>query len=369
MAQIISNYTQRFKKDAFAEFSHTFCDKAGECQTVTQQLGEWYDPYKTAVDEMLRIYYITLRSPLTEEISATDSQRDHVITGLKAFNNSFLKSRDGEELAAAKKVELGLKGIRLNSNDQYIAQTAQIDNLLHYLQEEIPEAVEKLGLTAQVQQLKTLNDYMHELIEGRVAEREDKVLGAFEFARNQTETCYHDFVKGVNSWAYINGARLTTDARDLGEFISWANALIEVYKEKVIHIPVNTPDAGDAEKDPDDPTTPPDVEQPDGEPTTPPAGGSGSNGGTGSGSGNTGSGSGSNGNESGSGSGSTETDPEKYTVAWYTSTGNPIIWYELAPGETIPDAPTPPTGYRWPTYPSVMPNHDLDIIPEPKVNK
>ena len=55
----------------------------------------------------------------------------------------------------------------------------------------------------------------------------------------------------------------------------------------------------------------------------------------------------------------------KYTVTWYTPSGNPIKWYDLAEGETIPDAPQCPDGYHWPSYPSTMPSRDLDIIPEP----
>ena len=67
--------------------------------------------------------------------------------------------------------------------------------------------------------------------------------------------------------------------------------------------------------------------------------------------------------EDGGGAG-TETDVQKYTVAWYQPNGNPIVWYELAPGETIPEAPECPDGYYWHPYPATMPDHDLDIIPE-----
>ena len=57
-------------------------------------------------------------------------------------------------------------------------------------------------------------------------------------------------------------------------------------------------------------------------------------------------------------------DAEKFTVTWYLPNGNPIVWYELYPGETIPEAPECPEGHYWHPYPATMPDHDLDIIPE-----
>ena len=113
--------------------------------------------------------------------------------------------------------------------------------------------VDKLGVKAYVDALKTANEKVDELLLTRTTDRGEQAAGALRAARRASDAAYIRLVKVVNALAILHNDTAKCDA-----FIKFMNAEIKHYREQSY----GSPKKKDEPKKPADPKEPKDPKKP-----------------------------------------------------------------------------------------------------------
>ena len=211
------------------------------------------DKLGKALEEEDRCYVISQKSLLTKRIAEADHQRDQMFMGYRAAVNAFLRSPDTAMAAASERLWAHLTDYRISTGWQFDRETAAIANLLKDCETKYAADVDKLGVKAYVDALKTANEKVDELLLARTTDRGEQAAGALRAARRASDAAYIRLVKVVNALAILHNDTAKCDA-----FIKFMNAEIKHYREQSD----GSPKKKDEPKKPADPKEPKDPKKP-----------------------------------------------------------------------------------------------------------
>ena len=245
----------RMNNGAHFGFIQTVCERIEKETTITANpiAKAAADGLKAALKEEDAWLAVSRKSDLTEEIMAADSERDALYMGYRAAVNAFLRSPDTGMAAASERLWAHLTDYRISTGWQFDRETAAIANLLKDCETKYAADVDKLGVKAYVDALKTANEKVDELLLTRTTDRGEQAAGALRAARRASDAAYIRLVKVVNALAILHNDTAKCDA-----FIKFMNAEIKHYREQGY----GSPKKKDEPKKPTDPKEPKDPKKP-----------------------------------------------------------------------------------------------------------
>ena len=215
------------------------------------------DKLGKALEEEDRCYVISQKSLLTKRIAEADHQRDQMFMGYRAAVNAFLRSPDTAMAAASERLWAHLTDYRISTGWQFDRETAAIANLLKDCETKYAADVDKLGVKAYVDALKTANEKVDELLLTRTTDRGEQAAGALRTARRASDAAYLWLARVVNSLVVLDNGTAKCDA-----FIDYMNVVIKRYKEQVLTSKKHTDDTPDKPKEPKKPADPKEPKDP-----------------------------------------------------------------------------------------------------------
>ena len=245
----------RMNNGAHFGFIQTVCERIEKETTITANpiAKDAADKLGKALEEEDRCYVISQKSLLTKRIAEADHQRDQMFMGYRAAVNAFLRSPDTAMAAASERLWAHLTDYRINTGWQFDRETAAIANLLKDCETKYAADVDKLGVKAYVDALKTANEKVDELLLTRTTDRGEQAAGALRAARRASDAAYIRLMKVVNALAILHNDTAKCDA-----FIKFMNAEIKHYREQSY----GSPKKRDEPKKPADPKDPKDPKKP-----------------------------------------------------------------------------------------------------------
>lgn len=215
------------------------------------------DKLGKALEEEDRCYVISQKSLLTKRIVEADHQRDQMFMGYRAAVNAFLRSPDTGMAEASERLWAHLTDYRISTGWQFDRETAAIANLLKDCETKYAADVDKLGVKAYVDALKTANEKVDELLLTRTTDRGEQAAGALRTARRASDAAYLWLARVVNSLVVLDNGTAKCDA-----FIDYMNVVIKRYKEQVLTSKKHTDDTPDKPKEPKKPADPKEPKDP-----------------------------------------------------------------------------------------------------------
>lgn len=195
------------------------------------------------------------RSEKTADIAAADQDRDALLNGLKYLVKGFLHYvGDDEKVAAAKLIDYEISLYDVSSTERYEDEGSKIRQLCTDLKRnnDLKQAVAKLGLTDLVDRLDTKNEEVITLVDIRTEERVAKDNQAMQKARAATEDAYRQLTALVNALALAEGDPDSGYSR-YEQFIKVLNGDIQYYRTVVLQKRGDNDDPEpDPEPEPDD---------------------------------------------------------------------------------------------------------------------
>ena len=245
----------RMNNGAHFGFIQTVCERIEKETTITANpiAKDAADKLGKALEEEDRCYVISQKSLLTKRIAEADHQRDQMFMGYRAAVNAFLRSPDTAMAEASERLWAHLTDYRISTGWQFDRETAAIANLLKDCETKYAADVDKLGVKAYVDALKTANEKVDELLLTRTTDRGEQAAGALRAARRVSDAAYIRLVKVVNALAILHNDTAKCDA-----FIKFMNAEIKHYREQGY----GSPKKKDEPKKPADPKEPKDPKKP-----------------------------------------------------------------------------------------------------------
>lgn len=185
------------------------------------------DAYTAAVETLASIVNRQRAFVATADMKGTDKTRDNAAGVISNVINAYLTSPVAEKSTAAHLFAPQLspyKGIR---SHEYTKQTAEVKGMLAMLdQTENKAAITVLGLTAEVEALRTANAAFEAAFLNKTAEMSDRmdqsdVKSAAMVA--ETGALYADIIQTVNAYAIVQPSDVITT------FITNVNGLVGTY--------------------------------------------------------------------------------------------------------------------------------------------
>ena len=213
-----------------------FCDTGGNGQSPLPTKAEaFYTAFAQAVGRLEDAYKIGRTSDYTRMIANEDRRRDNLFMALKSQVKMYQRfDFDEEMMSAAETIWNVIKRYQVNVEINYSEESTQLQQMIEELEtdSQTKNALDKLGLTAHLQQLNTANEAVRTMMAQRNDERTARGKAALATARKETNAAYHDLVAMLNAFALIDD-----DPHRFDELISQVNELIKYYRLHVVHKP------------------------------------------------------------------------------------------------------------------------------------
>lgn len=165
----------------------------------------------------------------TPAMRSSDKVRDNALGTIGGTTDACLTSPVAEKQEAAVLIHAVLAPYRGIGRHEYTKQTAEVDGLLVKLdKEENKAAIATLGLTGEVDALRTANEQFKEDMRSKreeVKEREAQITNETPVVVADLNDQYRDIVQVVNAYAIVQ------PSDEITQFIADMNALIEVYSQ------------------------------------------------------------------------------------------------------------------------------------------
>ena len=183
--------------------------------------------YTTAVGALASIVNRQRAFVATADMKETDKTRDSASGVISNVVNAFLTSPVTEKSTAAHLLFPKLspyKGIR---NHEYTKQTAEVKGMLAMLdQTENKAAITVLGLTAEVEALRTANAAFETAFLSKTTEMSSRMTQSDVKSSDlvtEANTLYADIIQTVNAYAIVQPSEVITT------FIANVNGLVGIY--------------------------------------------------------------------------------------------------------------------------------------------
>ena len=138
---------------------------------------------------------------------------------------------DEETMSAAETIWNVIKKYQVDVKINYSEESTQLQQMIEELEtdSQTKPALNKLGLTDQLLQLKTANEAVRTMMAQRNDERTAHGKAALATARKETNAAYHDLVAMLNAFSLTDD-----DPHRFDELISQVNELIKYYRLHVV---------------------------------------------------------------------------------------------------------------------------------------
>ena len=210
-----------------------FRDTGGNGQSPLPAKAEVsYTAFAQAVSLLEDAFKIGRTSDYTRQISNEDSRRDNLFNKLKSQVKMYQKfDFDEETMSAAETIWNVIKKYQVDVKINYSEESTQLQQMIEELETDgqTKPALNKLGLTDQLLQLKTANEAVRTMMAQRNDERTAHGKAALATARKETNAAYHDLVAMLNAFALTDD-----DPHRFDELISQVNELIKYYRLHVV---------------------------------------------------------------------------------------------------------------------------------------
>ena len=182
---------------------------------------------KAAVDEESRYFGQSRKSLLTDDIKATDKERDELLTGFRSTVRGLKHIPDQEMARAAEELSLLLDSNKVARSMQLDRETGMISKLISELERNHMEKVDRLNMGLYVRALKAANERLNTLLLERSESRMGRKPAGMQKARAQADEAFRQVARVANAMAVLE------DEAVVGPFIDFVNELIRRYRQQV----------------------------------------------------------------------------------------------------------------------------------------
>lgn len=230
----------RMSNGAHFRFMRTMLENAKEVDALMARAPHVVDALAKAFDKEERVFKVSQKSMLTDEIVAADRERGNLYMAFKKMVKGMRRMPVKSVAAAATRLQQKLVDYNINVRAQLDQETGMMESLLSELLGPLRPDVELLGLMLCVQHMKEANDRVDLAMTQRDEDRKYIVTGATRAARLACDDAYRNLVLVVNALVVMDGESAYRD------FVAYANAMIARTKREVLGSPA---EAGNEKQD------------------------------------------------------------------------------------------------------------------------
>ncbi|MDR0939859.1 MAG: DUF6261 family protein [Mediterranea sp.] len=173
---------------------------------VREKVANELKAYEKAFKEEDKLFWLSKKSALTQEIQDADTTRDEAYGVFRNVVKALTKHPDEPTQKAAKKMWQVLKDYNINIHSPFYRQTGPMTKLIRELENEYKDDVATLNLTASVQIMREANDTLRVFMAKRNDERGSKTTGATKAVRKLVDDAYKELAEQLNALARIENS-------------------------------------------------------------------------------------------------------------------------------------------------------------------
>lgn len=194
--------TMKFTVEQVDTFEDGFLPNAPEVALLREQLDEAKAAYRT----LDAAYALTLRSAITDDIAALDSEGDQLVLAVQETVKASLRMTfDAEKVSAAGEYSEFLKKYRIDTRENMISEWSKVQQLCeeHADSQKLQAAASKLGIAGAIDRLTVISTAIREKITQRSGEMPE--AQQMKKARTAMDPEYRALIQVVNAAAIIYG--------------------------------------------------------------------------------------------------------------------------------------------------------------------
>lgn len=220
IARLSNAHHFSFLKEFLSDF-----DKANFSEQKLRDAGE---ELKACFEDEGKYFRLAKEARQTQQIKAADHGRDIYYRKLKRLAKVWINT-PFEKAAAAEKVMKKLLNYRLNTNENYLAESALVYKLVNNLSEpDMLQAVELIGGKDLLDMMKRYNDELQTLMNQRSSESVKVPKKALQQARAQNDAIYTRLISLLEAYSAT-----ADDPKVFDTFIDQWNGLIASYRTAI----------------------------------------------------------------------------------------------------------------------------------------
>ena len=194
------------------------------CTPEQIDIPQLFPAFNSAVDNEDESYKIVAKSVYTKQIDNLDVVRDTTLDGMSSYLKSFLNHFDPAKRAAAERINNMIAAFGKVKNKNYVAQSADVINMLQEFNGSLKNDVAIIGMTDWVKKLEFDNNaFMTVFDERHDEQRQKNELTRLRTCRIETDKAYMAIVKRINAGIEFNGKEKYAD------FVAILNVSIAYY--------------------------------------------------------------------------------------------------------------------------------------------
>ena len=228
MVQVEGLNLEGLSNGAHFSYHKTTVERAKADATIPTKCTSFLTIYETGLAELDKVFKLSQKNLLTDEIAASDAVRDKAYRAYYACVKALVDFPDEEMAAAAKILFQHLKDYNINLQGQMDKQTGELLNLTADLTEKYAEQVATLNLTKVAEKLKEANDQTAALIKQRDEAEAGRKVGVTKQARAEVDKAYRNLIQVVNALILMEGEE------NYADFANNQNQLIRRYKQNIL---------------------------------------------------------------------------------------------------------------------------------------
>lgn len=228
MVQVEGLNLEGLSNGAHFSYHKTTVERAKADATIPTKCTSFLTIYETGLAELDKVFKLSQKNLLTDEIAASDAVRDKAYRAYYACVKALVDFPDEEMAAAAKILFQHLKDYNINLQGQMDKQTGELLNLTADLTEKYAAQVATLNLTKVAEKLKEANDQTAALIKQRDEAEAGRKVGVTKQARAEVDKAYRNLVQVVNALILMEGEE------NYADFANNQNQLIRRYKQNIL---------------------------------------------------------------------------------------------------------------------------------------
>ena len=228
MKKITILYLSRLSNAHHFSFLKEFLSDFDKANFSEQKLRDAGEELKACFEDEGKYFRLSKEARQTQQIKAADHGRDIYYRKLKRLAKVWLDT-PFDKAAAAEKVMKKLLNYRLNTNENYLAESALVYKLVNNLSEpDMLQAVELIGGKDLLDMMKQYNEEVKTLMNQRSNESVKVPKKALQQARAQNDAIYTRLISLLEAYSAT-----ADDPKVFDTFIDQWNGNIEAYRTAI----------------------------------------------------------------------------------------------------------------------------------------
>ena len=228
MKKITILYLSRLSNAHHFSFLKEFLSDFDKANFSEQKLRDAAEELKACFEDEGKYFRLSKEARQTQQIKAADHGRDIYYRKLKRLAKVWLDT-PFDKAAAAEKVMKKLLNYRLNTNENYLAESALVYKLVNNLSEpDMLQAVELIGGKDLLDMMKQYNEEVKTLMNQRSNESVKVPKKALQQARAQNDAIYTRLISLLEAYSAT-----ADDPKVFDTFIDQWNGNIEAYRTAI----------------------------------------------------------------------------------------------------------------------------------------